>query len=158
MFGTPRTCRKGFSLLELIIVVVIIGIIAAIAVPRMSRGSGGGAQSALAGNLAVLRNAIDLFAIEHNGTYPTRANIENQLMLYSDVSSNTNATKTAVFMYGPYIRKIPPLPVGAKKGATGISDADAAGVGWIYDKTTGQIRSNTLDTELDDTHTKYNEY
>ena len=158
MLRTPRTSRKGFSLLELIIVVVIIGIIAAIAVPRMSRGSGGGAQSALAGNLAVLRNAIDLFAIEHNGAYPTPANIENQLMLYSDVSSNTSATKTAVFVYGPYIRKIPPLPVGAKKGTTGISDADAVGVGWIYNETTGQIRSNTLDTELDDTGTKYSEY
>ena len=158
MFGTPRTFKKGFSLLELIIVVVIIGIIAAIAVPRMSRGSGGSASSALAGNLAVLRNAIDLFAVEHYGAYPTLANIEDQLLLYSDASSNTSATKTAVFIFGPYIRKIPPLPVGAKKGATGISDADAAGVGWIYDDAIGQIHCNTVATEVDETGTKYNDY
>src|SRR5215218_7529280 len=55
---------RAFSLIELVIVVVIIGIIAAIAIPKMSRGSAGAADSALQGNLAVLRNAIDLYSTE----------------------------------------------------------------------------------------------
>ena len=60
-----KSKRSGFSLIELVIVVVIIGIIAAIAIPRLSRGSQGAADSALSGNLAVLRAAIELYATEH---------------------------------------------------------------------------------------------
>src|SRR5205814_10043128 len=104
--------RKGFSLIELVIVVVIIGIIAAIAIPRLSRGSAGAADSALSGNLAVLRSAIDLYATEHGGAYPSVGTFDSQLTLYTDSSGSFSATKSATMMYGPYLRKIPPLPVG----------------------------------------------
>ena len=70
MSRNRNTPRRGFSLIELVIVVVIIGIIAAIAIPRMSRGTAGAADSALGGNLNVLRNAIELFATEHGGKFP----------------------------------------------------------------------------------------
>jgi general secretion pathway protein G len=153
----PRR-NRGFSLLELVIVVVIIGIIAAIAIPRMSRGSAGAADSALIGDLAVLRSAIDLYAAEHNGAYPTDVNIANQLMQYTDAAGLAQAGKDATHIYGPYIRKIPPLPVGAKKGNTGIDKADAPGVGWIYTQATGDIRSNTDGTEKDATGKLYSEY
>src|SRR5262245_11019580 len=72
--GTAASkARRAFSLIELVIVVVIIGIIAAIAIPRMSRGSAGAADSALAQNLAILRNAIDMFQTEHGGVFPGAA-------------------------------------------------------------------------------------
>ena len=111
--------RRGFSLLELVIVVVIVGIIAAIAIPRMSRGSAGAADSALSGNLAVLRNAIDLYGAEHDGTLPGATTIANQLTLYTTSAGATSATKTGAYIYGPYVRTIPALPVGAKKGENG---------------------------------------
>lgn len=155
-----RTTRKnqGFSLLELVIVVVIIGIIAAIAIPRLSRGSAGAADSALSGNLAVLRNGIDMYGAEHTGTYPTVANIVNQLTQYTDASGNSQATTDTTHIYGPYIRKIPNLPVGAKKGESGIAALDGAGVGWVYTEETGDIKSNTLDAEVDAAGKKYNTY
>src|SRR2546430_14839685 len=62
-----RARAKGFSLIELVIVVVIIAIIGAIAIPRLSRGSAGAADSALGGNLRVLRSVTDLYATEHAG-------------------------------------------------------------------------------------------
>lgn len=136
--------NRGFSLLELVIVVVILGIIAAIAIPRMSRGSEGASDSAVAQNLSVIRGAIDLFATEHGGTYPTVANIVNQLTQYTDVTGGTvSATKTATCIYGPYLRAVPPVPVGDKKGQTGIAAADAATIGWLYTESTGAIVSNT---------------
>ncbi len=149
---------KGFTLLELVIVVVIIGIIAAIAIPRLSRGSAGAADNALAGSLAVLRNAIDIYGAEHTGTFPAAATIANQLTLYSDANGTTNASKTTQYMYGPYVRTIPPLSVGAKKNSTGIAAADAAGIGWIYNATTGAISANCAVTELDATGKKYSDY
>jgi len=153
-----RIQNQAFSLLELVIVVAIIAILAAIAIPRMSRGSKGAGDSALAGDLAVLRNAIDIFAAEHGGTYPTAANIANQLTQYTDIDGVAQTAKDPNHIYGPYIRKIPPLPVGARKGGTNISDADAAGVGWIYTATTGTIKANCTALETDDTGKKYSDY
>ena len=150
--------KQGFSLLEVVIVVAIIAILAAIGIPRMSRGSRGATESALTGNLAVLRNAIDLYAAEHAGVFPTEASINTQLAQYTDVSGAVNATKTTTHIYGPYVRSIPPLPVGAKKGNTKIAAADANDVGWIYDDADGTINANTTDTELDEADKKYNEY
>jgi type II secretory pathway pseudopilin PulG len=143
-------------LLEVVIVVAIIAILAAIGIPRMSRGARGAGDSALSGDLSTLRNAIDLFAAEHLGAYPTDPN-GGQLTKYTDASGSVNATKDATHIYGPYIRVIPPLPVGARKGGTIIATADAAGVGWIYDATQGKVTANTT-TEADDTGKLYNKY
>jgi prepilin-type N-terminal cleavage/methylation domain-containing protein len=93
MFSAASFARRGFSLIELVIVVVIIGIIGAIAIPRMSRGVESAGDSALSGNLAVLRAAIDLYSTEHGGTYPAASTIVNQLTLYSDDAGATSATK-----------------------------------------------------------------
>ncbi len=164
MLRTNRRKRRGFSLLELVIVVVIIGIIAAIAIPRMSRGTAGAADSAVAGNLAVLRNAIDLFAAEHGGKFPALANIEDQLTQYTD-SSHTSApvaTKDSDHIYGPYLREVPPLPVGTNKGKTTFTDTapgdTVADAGWYYDEDTGEIRANCANSETDEAGKQYNQY
>jgi general secretion pathway protein G len=148
-----HTNRKAFSLIELVIVVVIIAIIGAIAIPRMSRGAAGAADSALAGNLSILRSAIDIYATEHGGSYPTVANFVNQLTRYSnDAGDSFSDTKSATHPYGPYLRKIPPLPVGTYKGQSGIAapgavppaaENSSGTVGWLYDAATGQIWANS---------------
>jgi prepilin-type N-terminal cleavage/methylation domain-containing protein len=158
MVRNRKSRRGGFSLLELVIVVVIIGIIAAIAIPRMSRGSAGAGESALAGDLAVLRNAIEMYAAEHTGSFPTAATASDQLTLYTSVTGATNATKDSTYIFGPYLHKVPALPVGAQKNSSGIAAADGAGVGWIYTTATGLIKANTTDSEVDSTGKKYSDY
>jgi general secretion pathway protein G len=152
MSAVKTQFRRGFSLIELVIVVVIIGIIAAIAIPRMSRGASGAADSALSGDLAVLRNAIDLFQTEHptaaNNGYPTVANILNQLTQFSDDAGAAQAAKDTTHIFGPYLRAIPAVPVGPRKGQSGIAAADAAAVGWLYTEATGVITANVT-TETD---------
>ncbi len=150
--------RKAFSLIELVIVVVIIGIIAAIAIPRMSRGAAGASDASLEANLRILRNAIDMFSTENGGQFPSAANVVSALTTYSDGTGGLNATKTGAYIYGPYLREIPALPVGAKKGKSGIAAADGANVGWIYDDSTGQIKANATDSEVDAKGKKYNTY
>ena len=108
--------RQGFSLVELVIVVTIIGIIASIAVPRMSRASSNAESHALQATLANVRKAIDVYYAEHSKypgytpgtTKPDNDSFVDQLLLYSDVDGNTNASPTAVYRYGPYIRS--PFP------------------------------------------------
>ena len=164
--GTRATARarRGFSLIELVIVVVIIGIIAAIAVPRMSRGSQGAGESALKGSLTVIRNAVDLYQTEHQaypctgGTYTSATDFERQLTKYTDGNggSNGGGTKDSTHPYGPYLRRIPPMPVGSKKGQSTIKMATSesevpgtSGEAWIYYPTTGELKANLAATELD---------
>lgn len=162
MKNTSRV--RAFSLVELVIVVVIIGVIAAIAVPRISRGARGAGESALRGDLAALRNAIDLYAAEHSGNFPTAGAFEAEVTTYSDDVGGTSTTKTAVFKFGPYLRSLPPLPVagagaiiGGKKGDTAVAATDGAGVGWIYTEASGTIVANT-GTAADEGTTLYSDY
>ena len=143
-----RRRQRAFSLIELVIVVVIIGIIAAIAIPRMSRGSEGAAEGALTADLAVMRSAIDLYVTEHVGVEPVLATFAIQMTGNTDL----NGTPNPIGIYGPYLRAIPPLPVGGNKGNSFIkaAPADGAGVqGWAYDSATGDIFANSVDLDAE---------
>jgi len=164
-----RECRRhGFSLIELIIVVVIIGIIAAIAVPKMSRGARSAGMNTLKMDLALLRNAIELYATEHDTKLPDRR-IATQLTQYSNFAGTTmNTTKVTAtgVVYGPYLKEIPATPCGSKKGtktvkinAVAASLPDGTGTeGWEYNSADKIIRINLANTEVDDDGTAYNSY
>lgn len=161
MITAQSRIRNAFSLIELVIVVVIIGIIAAIAIPRMSRGATGAGDAALVADLKVLRNALDMYQAEHGGSYPTLANFVSAMQTYSDGASTGttySATKTATCIYGPYLRTVPALPVGADKGKTSLVATYTAGNGWVYVAATGTITANTGPAEADDKGTLYSAY
>ncbi len=158
MAPSKKRANRAFSLIELIIVVVIIGIIAAIAIPRMSRGAAGAADSSLSGSLAVMRSGLDIYATEHGGTFPVLATFADQMTLFTDINGTTNAAKGGAFIYGPYLRKVPPLPVGTERGSTGVTDsAGTAAMGWVYNDVSGTILANTT-VEADESGTLYNTY
>lgn len=159
--------RKGFSLVELVVVIVIIGILAAIAIPRLSRGTSGAGTAAVAANLSYMRQAINLYAAEHNGSYPgpDAAKFANQLTLFSDASGATNPSKTAVYKYGPYLQSIPSCPVGENAGSNAVlvdttnsppAVVVAGGEGWVYNSSTGELLVNS--TKTDDAGKAYNLY
>ncbi len=163
MTGPATHQRRGFSLIELVIVVVIIGIIGAIAVPRMSRGAKGASDSAVIANLTVLRNAMDLFATEHGGMYPIGADLPDPLLQYSNAAGDDyTSTQDATHLYGPYLRAIPKLPVGANKGKADFVGTAPGGTavvgGWYYNTATGDVRANCKDSEADDAGVAYNSY
>ena len=154
----PMT-RRGFSMIELVIVVVIIGIIGAIAIPRMSRGASGAADSAVVADLAVLRNAIDLYETEHQGLFPSLASFEDELTKYTDLTGDTADAKDTTHIYGPYLRSIPVLKVGSNKGQNGIvATQGGTTAGWVYDEDTGTITVNLPDSETDDRGVAYSSY
>jgi len=165
MLAYERTRSRGFSLIEVVIVVVIIGVIAAIAIPRMSRGAAAARDAALKQDLTLLRNAIDLYAAEHDNTNPPFASVSTHLTGFSNLAGDAaQAAKDTTHYFGPYIKSIPPLPVGTNKGDNTFADGSGAapqiagGAGWWYDAGTGTVKANLADSEVDDAGVQYNAY
>jgi prepilin-type N-terminal cleavage/methylation domain-containing protein len=142
--------RAGFSLIELVIVAVIIGIVAAIAIPRIGTSSAAANEAAFKSNLSLLREAIDRYAADHTGAFPTcdalggnKTTIMLQLTQYTDDAGNYSASKSSTHQFGPYLREIPALTVGGRKGQAKISTSDGSTVGWVYSPVTGSLTGNT---------------
>jgi prepilin-type N-terminal cleavage/methylation domain-containing protein len=154
--------RRGFTLIELVVVVVIIAIIAAIAIPKMSRGSAGANDSAVSQDLSTMRSAIDLYQQEHGGAYPTNAASDTfikQLTQYTDASGNVQGSRDSTHVFGPYLKSIPPLPVGTNKGLSTVTVTGPAGTGtfgWYYDGTNIWANNPAIDT--DTSGSAYNTY
>lgn len=145
--GQHGVFRRGFSLIELVIVVVIIGIIGAIAIPRMSSSAENAARNAVIGDQAVLQRALDLYEVEHEGVMvhvgaATLKTVYLRLIKTSDLDGTVNEGSG---IYGPYLNGIPANKLNGL--ATIRRDGAAAGAnthGWRYDSGTGRIEPDHL--------------
>ena len=63
--------KKGFTLIELMIVVAIIGILAAIAIPKFAELIRKSNEGASKGNLGSIRSALSIYYGDMEGQYPT---------------------------------------------------------------------------------------
>ena len=64
--NTRLSSRKGFTLVEIMIVVAIIALLAAIAVPGFLRARKRSQASRILNDLRLIDSALDQYAIEHN--------------------------------------------------------------------------------------------
>ncbi|MBN1126222.1 MAG: prepilin-type N-terminal cleavage/methylation domain-containing protein [Sedimentisphaerales bacterium] len=133
-----RRMRKGFTLVEILIVVVILGILAAIVIPQFTNASEEASVNSLRADLQTMRSQIELYKVQHLGQLPTVAAFEAQMTDETDINGGT----TGALDYGPYLERI---PTNQFVNSDVVAAADAAGVGWVYDAAEGTITAATTD-------------
>lgn len=137
--------NRGFTLVEILIVVVILGILAAIVIPQFTEASTEAKLSSLCSDLQTTRSQIELYKVQHNDAVPAPEGggvTWDRMTKYTDIGGVVNATKTAVYCYGPYMQKIPVnqfndssvIEVGTGAATTGtLGDT----YGWFLNTDTG---------------------
>ena len=123
--------RKGFTLIELVVVVMILGILAAVAAPKLLNTSATATDNGAKQTLSVIRDAIERYAAD-NGTLPAMADPGTELKDY---------------LRGPF----PACPVGEAADldaveviAVDITGADASPTkGWKYSTSSGEFIINS---------------
>lgn len=119
--------RKGFSLLELLIVVAIILVIAAIAIPNLLRSKMSANEASAVGSLHAITNAENLYL----ETYPT-VGFASQLAVLGGASPCAPSSTTACIVDNFLANAIP--------GTTGKS-------GYVFLATGSQVGGTTYNNE-----------
>lgn len=96
--------KKGFTLIELMLVVIIIGVLVSMVVPRLvGRSEEARVSAAKADIHANISVALDLFELD-NGRYPTTE---------EGLSSLRTKPASAINWKGPYLKREPQDPWGS---------------------------------------------
>jgi len=133
-----RKAKKGFTLIELMIVVAIIGILAAIAIPKFANLIRKSNEGASRGNLGAVRSSLSIYYGDMEGQYP------------GDLNSLTIGLK---YMKAMPTAKIPPYHADSNSstGST-LTTGDAAG--WGYNNVSTNANFGTTWVQCTHTDTK----
>lgn len=162
--------KKGFTLVEILIVVVILGILAAIVIPQFTDASTSAKESGLRADIQTMRSQLELYKIQHNDLLPgqdTKGGAIAAADFLADLTSKTDqwgavyvAGTSTTGPFGPYMQDMPKNPFvasGVEGASITIVNDDTATCGggadaaWWLNAANGEFRAYTTGTITDGT-------
>jgi len=155
-----RINKRGFTLVEILIVVIILGILAAIVIPQFTNASTDARNSSAKSMLQTVRSQVELYKLQHGDRWPVTA--ANGLLTATSTFDWTKlTTKTEIDgaagnnsgdEVGPYMQSpsVNPHRNGSQvqivaDDATALAATPAVGAtvavtdGWVMSAATGKI-------------------
>jgi general secretion pathway protein G len=135
--------RKGFTLIEILIVVIILGILAAIVIPQFTNASQDAKKSSVASTVQSVRSQVGLYALQHGDSAPDMTSAA------SFWGCLTGKTVSGGQTFGPYMQSIPVNPFNQSTDVQ-FDTTLTAGKGWNFDGTKffGYVSMNGADAQL----------
>ena len=133
----PSSNRRGFSLIEFVVVILILGVIAAVAFPRTFDTADDGADHSTRQTLTVIRNAIEIYRVKNQDYPPIGSGTEFQDALRAYLNAPIPAPsclsgKTAAVL------------ADATSGRNATPDSNDT-AGWVYKQSSGAFALNSTD-------------
>lgn len=121
-----RTCKRAFTLIEILIVVVILGILAAIVIPQFTDASQEAERSSVVSQLQTIRGQIELFKVQRPDDY---------------VVWDPTADGWAPLIDFDYLHESPRNPFS---NSSTVVAAAAVGEGWVWRAKDGASTTMTI--------------
>ena len=139
--------EKGFTLIELMIVVAIIGILAAIAIPRFADMLEKAREGSTKGNLGTIKSAITIYYGDREGVWPGDVGA----IEFSGYLEPVPQVKCTYPWDPAVVHPNGASPAEARNVALEVGSPWtgplAAGYGWLYNYTTGDVWVNSSLTD-----------
>ena len=137
--------RRGFTLIEILIIVMIMAILAATILPQLTSSVSDSKIGSLKINVRILRDQIQRYRCDHQELPPTGADNLKQLCSSTNVSGAIGPRGPS-YPFGPYLDKVPVNPFTGSPRVNVISSSagpptasGAPDAGWMYRSDTGEI-------------------
>ncbi len=134
--------KKGFTLVEILIVVVILGILAAIVIPQFSDASTEANMSRLQSDLQMLRSQVQLYKIQHLDELPHTTDSGEFAQRLTETTDKSGSIDGDDF--GPYMTSVPKNPFVDSETMFGFGTGTPPTNGdthWWVDTETGVIHA-----------------
>jgi general secretion pathway protein G len=137
-----RSIRKGFTLVEILIVVIILGILAAIVIPQFTSATNDARNNSARSLQNTIRSQLGLYRMQHNDTLPDT--LVGSTPAWDKMVGMTNAdhTTTGTPTLGPYLQSTPVNPLNNLSTISVVTSDTAnpsTAVGFIVNSSNGKV-------------------
>ena len=151
--GAACRTRRGFTLIEVLMVVTALAIIAGVVVPQVTSVVDEARNAAMLRDLREFTMAIERYRMDHTGNAPDLIQNEELVQLMSKTDGEGNVGIGPQYVYGPYLPEAPKNALNAVKRVFRINTAPPSNlssrVGWVYHPASGQIWAGLYPQQVD---------